>query len=154
MCIITWVGWHHCDCQNVQLCQSCSLIITPRANKTLLETNGESSIRREKCHALLKGTWQNGEGTHPVAIKLQIATESRPSARRASLMGCLMRPSNANGTLVVTLGRPGSRVCGGEYSTSAIFHSRVDITIGSRAIAVGSAGWCYCTLISAVSHLA
>lgn len=83
---------------------------------------------------------------------------ARVATQWGSLMGCLMGPSNANGTLVVTPECPGKtfspRACGGEYSTSAIFHSSVDITIGSGEITVGSVGWCYCMLRSTVSHLA
>lgn len=63
-------------------------------------------------HIVLKGTWRSNAGTHPVAIKLQIATPSILSTRRGSLMGCLIRPSNANGTLAVTPELPGKERVG------------------------------------------
>lgn len=80
---------------------------------------------RKKHRTPLKATCTQRQREHNQ--RPSTATHSSPSTQQGSLMGCLMGPSSANGTLVVILERPGKAfslgACGGEYSTSAIFHS-------------------------------
>lgn len=102
-----WVGWHHYQSQNLQLCQNRSLIITPQTKQRSQKLTAEAPLGGEMPRASqghLAERRGNASRGHQTA---NCHTESLPSAQRGSLMGCLMRPSNANGTLVVTLECPG-----------------------------------------------